>query len=217
MRLTQKLKELREDNYGKRPDDINQLIDAEIARLAGSGIIETAPKKGDKLADFNLPNQNGKYRHLSEFRAEGAVVVLFYRGGWCPYCNLELRVYQEMLEDIKKAGGSLVAITPELPDSSLSTIEKNELQFEVLTDQDMKYAKEIGIAFNLPQHIREIYDTFGLNLEEYNGKDGFDLPLAATFVIDKDGMVYSSYVKADYTYRKDPTEVISELKLLANR
>ena len=108
----------------------------------------------------------------------------------------------------------MVAITPELPDSSLSTTEKNALKFEVLTDVNSQYAASLGIVFSLPEELRSIYLSFGIEVEKHNGAGQFDLPLAATFVIAQDGTIASAFVEADYTARKDPTEVVAELKKL---
>ena len=180
--------------------------------LATSGITEAAPKVSDKLTSFNLPNQKGEAQSLEALLEKGPVVLTFYRGGWCPYCNLELRAYQEILSDIKMEGASLVAITPELPDASLSTSEKNELQFEVLTDKNSNYAREIGLVFTLPETLRPIYENFGIHIEEHNGSGQFDLPLAATFVLRQDGTIASAFVDADYTKRQEPSDVLNVLK-----
>jgi peroxiredoxin len=214
MNLTAELTKMREEGRAARPDNINEIIDREINRLSESGMTESAPKAGQTLMDFKLPNQNGNYVHLQELREQGPVVIIFYRGGWCPYCNLELRAYQEVLADIKATGAKLVAITPELPDSSLTTAEKNELQYDILTDENMEYASRLGLSFTLPESVREIYDGFGIDLQGHNGIGKFNLPLAATFVVDTNGMIISSFVKVDYTYRKSPMEVVAELKSL---
>ena len=143
--------------------------------------------------------------------------MTFYRGGWCPYCNLELRAYQAVLPEIKAAGATLVAITPELDDASLSTSEKNELEFEVLTDANSDYARELGLVFTLPERLRPIYESFGINVEEHNGEGQFDLPLAATFVVDVDGSIARAFVDADYTLRAEPSDVVEVLRSLVKQ
>ena len=176
-----------------------------------------APKTGDRLEDFTLPNHLGETRSLAALRERGPVVVTFYRGGWCPYCNLELRAYQAVLPEIKAAGATLVAITPELPDASLSTSEKNELEFEVLTDANADYARKLGLVFKLPERLRPIYQGLGINIEEHNGEGQFDLPLAATFVVDIDGFIASAFVDADYTSRAEPSDVVEVLQSLVKQ
>jgi len=140
--------------------------------------------------------------------------MTFYRGGWCPYCNLELKAYQDQLTNIKAENATLVAITPELPDVSLSTAEKNALEFEVLSDVNSDYARSLGLVFSLADELRPIYLSFGIEIEKHNGEGQFDLPLAATFVIAQDGTVASAFVDADYTTRQEPAEVVAALKTL---
>jgi len=216
MNLNQQLKDLRNQNRKLIPDDIYAILENATKELSDSDIVKNAAKKGDKLKDFQLTNHLGKRLRLAELREKGPVVITFYRGGWCPYCNLELRAYQESLKDIKAAGATLVAITPELPDASLTTLEKHDLKFEVLSDVNSDYAREIGLIFTLPEEIRSIYDSFGIEVEKHNGKGQFDFPLAATFIVNVDGTITSSFVDADYTLRKDPSEVVQELKSIVN-
>ncbi|GAU07378.1 peroxiredoxin-like family protein [Desulfoplanes formicivorans] len=214
MSLTEKLAELKAQNLAKIPKDAQKIMLADLEKLAKSDLVENAPKQGDTLKDFTLPNHNGETRHLATLRQNGPVVIIFYRGGWCPYCNMELHAYQQALPDIKAAGATLVAITPELPDASLTTAEKHGLEFEVLTDQNSTYAREIGIVFTLSQELRPIYTSFGIDIEGHNGKNQFDLPLAATFVVDTNGTIAYAFVAADYTLRADPADVVKALRSL---
>lgn len=211
MSLTEKLSDFNRQSKAKRSEETNAIMAKATEELIQSGIAENAPRKGGKLPEFTLPDQLGEKRNLTELRKNGPVVVMFYRGGWCPYCNLELAAYQEALPEIRAAGATLVAITPELPDASLSTAEKHALEFEVLTDINADYARQIGIVFTLPEKLRSLYESFGHNIEEYNGTGQFDLPLPATFIVDTDGTIVSAFVDADYTLRKDPEEIIKEL------
>jgi len=198
----------------KVPADIQALMLQATQNLADTGITLKAPKTGEKLPEFSLSNPQGNLVTSTELLKNGPLVITFYRGGWCPYCNLELREYQKHLDEIKALGATLVAITPELPDASLSTSEKNELQFEVLSDVNAEYAKNLSVVFSLPEELRPIYLSFGINVEEHNGEGQFDLPLAATFVIKQDGTVASAFVEANYTLRQEPSEVIETLKTL---
>ncbi|TWX70432.1 peroxiredoxin-like family protein [Colwellia sp. C1TZA3] len=214
MALTEKLNEFKKGFTENVPQDIQALMQQATQNLADSGIVLNTPKKGDKLAEFSLVNAQGTDVSLSSLLEDGPVVITFYRGGWCPYCNLALRAYQDSLAEIKALGATLVAITPELADASLSTTEKNELQFEVLTDTNAKYAKDLGLVFTLPEELRPIYSSFGIEVEEHNGANQFDLPLAATFVVAQDGTIASAFVEEDYTLRQEPSEVIKVLKSL---
>ncbi|MEB3229941.1 MAG: peroxiredoxin-like family protein [Leptolyngbyaceae bacterium] len=130
------------------------------------------------------------------------------------YCNLELRAYQQVLPEIKALGATLVAITPETPDHSLTTTEKNELGFEVLSDVGNHVARQLGLVFTLPERLRPIYTSFGIDVAAHNGDQNFELPLAATYVINTDGTVVHAFVEADYTKRDDPEAVVKVLKQL---
>ena len=180
--------------------------------LINSQIAENGLKTGQKMPDFTLSNAVGKNITLSNLLAQGAVVITFYRGGWCPYCNLELRALQEILPAIEAKGATLVAISPELPDKSLSTKEKNELAYEVLSDRHNQLAKQLNLVFTLPESLRPIYANFGIDIPAHNGDSNFELPLPATYVVNTDGTVVYSFVNADYTQRANPQEIIDVLK-----
>ncbi len=214
MSLKKQLSTLKAQRFANLPEKIQKIMSDDLNTLSKSGLVEGAPKAGEKLKNFKLSNHLGESRSLAALRENGPVVVTFYRGGWCPYCNLELRAYQEILPQIKEAGATLVAITPELPDASLSTSERNALDFEVLTDTNSDYAREIGILFTLSEELRPIYESFGIDIEKHNGNGQFDLPLAATFVVDVDGTIACAVVDADYTLRAEPSDVINVLKSL---
>ncbi|MEM8733012.1 MAG: peroxiredoxin-like family protein [Planctomycetota bacterium] len=216
MSLQEQLSQQKAAVVEQLPADIVEVMVRNTQELLDSGIEERAPKVGDQLAAFELPNQDGHTVKLAELLQQGPVVVTFYRGGWCPYCNLELRAYQQALPQINASGATLVAITPELPDQSLSTKEKNELEFQVLTDKDATYARELGLVFTLPEELRPIYQNFGIDVEQHNGEGQFDLPLAATFVIGSDGNVAYAFATADYTQRAEPSEVVQILESLTS-
>ena len=180
--------------------------------LAESGIADRTLKPGDKAIDFTLPNATGDRVNLQQLLNKGAVVVSFYRGGWCPYCNLELRALQQYLPQIQALGANLIAISPETPDNSLSTAEKNELTFEFLSDVGNKVAKEYGLVFALPETLRGVYEGFNIDLPAHNGDRTFELPISATYVIAADGTVLYSFADPDYTKRLDPEEIINALQ-----
>jgi len=211
MSLSDQLIEIREATKQNVPADTYAAMMKATKDVIESKIAEKAPKVGQKLLNFNLPNALGEMRSLNQLLANGPLVLTFYRGGWCPYCNLELQAYQQVLGEIKAAGATLVAITPELPDASLSTSEKNELAFEVLTDKNAAYANQLGIVFTLAEELRPIYLNFGIDIEKHNGEKQFELPLAATFIIDTDGTISSAFVDADYTVRQEPSDVVETL------
>ena len=180
--------------------------------LIATGIENDALKTGDKAPLFSLPNQNNEIRSLAERLDDSMVVLTFYRGGWCPYCNLELNAFQKMVPEFESAGVKLVAISPEVPDHSLTTQEKHDLSFDILYDKGNKIAKEFGLVFTLPQEIRSIYDTFGIDVVGHNGDETFELPVPATYIINQSGEIVYHFVDPDYTKRSEPADVLAAVK-----
>ena len=201
-------------NFLKKADTRKiRVFDEGVEDVALKGLTASAIKKGDQYLDFSLKNAQGTEVQLSEVLAKGPIVLTWYRGGWCPYCNMQLRAFQQILPEIESLGAELVALTPELPDNSLSTQEKNELSFEVLTDQDNTVAKQYGLVFKLIPEV-SVYYKDAFDLEVYNGNTTDELPLAATYVIDRDGVIKYAFLDADYRVRAEPSEVLEVLKRL---
>ncbi|MEM9353187.1 MAG: peroxiredoxin-like family protein [Planctomycetota bacterium] len=196
------------------PDDIRQVFKTAIDDLKATGIEASALNEGDQAFDFSLPNATGNEIQLSDLYAKGPVVLTWYRGGWCPYCNISLQAMQQALPAIQSAGGTLVAVTPETPDNTLTTTEKNELKFIVLSDAGNQIASEYGLVFKLADAVSPLYKRFGIDLEATNGTDSDELPLAATYVIDATGKIRWAFLDADYTKRAEPADVVEALKAL---
>jgi len=148
---------------------------------------------------------------LTSFDSE-FLVISFYRGGWCPYCNLELKALQEILPELKELGADLIAVTPETPDNSLTTSEKNELSFSVLSDVNNTYAKSLGLVFQMPENLRELYHSFNLNVDVHNGNKDYELPMPATFIVNEQREIIYSFVPEDYTERLEPEIILNFLK-----
>ncbi len=212
MTLTQELQHLREQFKANQPEKVKAIMDQATQDLINSGIAETALKVGDRSPDFSLANAVGQPVDLQSLFSKGLVVISFYRGEWCPYCNLELRTLQKYLPKIQELGANLVAISPQTPDHSLSTTEKNELTFEVLSDQGNQVAKQFGLVFTVPEELRPIYQEFGIDLPSHNGNQTFELPIPATYVVATDGTIIHRFVNPDYTQRLDPEEIITALQ-----
>ncbi|MDJ1183955.1 peroxiredoxin-like family protein [Roseofilum casamattae] len=214
MSLTQDLQNTQQEIRAGHSESIRATMDTATEQLRTSGIIEQACKTGDIAPDFSLPNATGKTVVLSELLKTGPVVVSYYRGQWCPYCNLELRALQQIVPDLRDRNATLVTISPQTPDNSLSTSEKNELTFEVLSDVGNQVARSYGLVFALPESLRPLYQNFGLDIPAHNGDDTFELPIPATYVIAPDGKVALGFVDADYTKRLDPSEILAALDAL---
>ncbi|WP_396600317.1 peroxiredoxin-like family protein [Algibacter sp. R77976] len=172
-----------------------------------------AIKIGQKAPNFELPNQEGKPILLATLLEQGPVVVTFYRGDWCPYCNLQLRALQAKLNDIHALGATLVAISPQVPDGSLTESEISKMEFIVLSDQDAKVAQQYGVAWEVPEFLMEhMRVDRGLNLDKVNNGNGAILPIPATFILNTNSVVTWNYVNVDYRTRSEPDEIIEALK-----
>ncbi|MEP5340370.1 MAG: peroxiredoxin family protein [Algibacter sp.] len=182
-----------------------------IEHVEQSGVLNKAKQVGDLAPDFTLNNALGKPIALKDHLKKGNVILTWYRGGWCPYCNLTLRALQADLKNFKALGANLIALTPELPDNSISTSKKNELEFEVLSDVGNEIAKAYGTVFKLADEVSEIYNaSFGLNT--YNGDASNELPIAATYIINEQGKIIYAFLNEDHRTRAEPSELINFLK-----
>lgn len=168
-------------------------------------------KEGDIFPDFTLENAIGDKVKLTDMLKGGPLVITFYRGTWCPYCNIELLGYEAILNDIRKAGGNFLAISPEVPDLSMDFIERKNFTFEVLSDRDNQLANKLGIVFEVGSEVLKLYNGFGIDLEVTQGNNKNSLPIPATYVIDPNRTISLAYVDADYTKRFEPVDVLKYL------
>ncbi|PKG52714.1 peroxiredoxin-like family protein [Olleya sp. 1-3] len=203
----------RQDGASKFTEEKKKIYADGIASVSDSGILDTALNVGDKALDFSLKNQLNQTVSLYDQLKDGPVVLTWYRGGWCPYCNITLHYLQDKLPEIKTAGATLLALTPELPDNSLNTSEKNNLEFSVLSDVGNVIGKNYGVVFKLTPEVATIYNN-GFGLNEKNGDASNQLPLAATYVIDTNGIIQYAFLDADYTKRAEVSEIVTALKKL---
>ena len=212
MTLTAQLKALANDSVNRHPGIAQDLMKDAIDELKQSSIIENAYKTGDTLPKIELPNATGKQINIQDILATGKKVILtFYRGGWCPYCNLELKALQNHLSEFEAKNAKLIAISPEAPDSSLSTTEKNNLSFQVLSDKNNEVAKSLNLVFKLPDYLQNLYKKFGIKLDDNQQNTNQELPIAATYVVDTNGKIIFHYLEEDYKLRADPEEILKVL------
>ena len=190
------------------------LVAADNRRLLESGLADRALKEGARFPRATLPDQLGRPIDIASLLERGPLVVVFYRGGWCPYCNLELRAYQQALPRIVGEGGTLVAVSPETPDHTLDTAQKNELAFPVLSDTRGELADALGIRFRLTPEIKALYEKFGHDLPARNGDGEWALPMPATYVVSRDGRIAFAFVDPDYRSRAEPSAVVGALRRL---
>ena len=214
-----KLKELTdakiESGRQNNPEFMNG-VDAIIEQEKAFEKGKDAIKIGQKAPDFELPNAEGKSIVLKSLLEKGPVVITFYRGNWCPYCNLQLRALQAILYDIYALGATLIAISPQVPDGSLTEDEISKMDFIVLSDQDAKVALQYGVTWQVPEFLAEhMRVDRKLDLEKVNNGNGNVLPIPATFILGQDGIVTWNYVNVDYRTRSEPEEIIEALKRLS--
>lgn len=194
---------------------IAKLIAGDIEDLRASVILDRAAKAGDAMpVTANLLDAHGRAFDLAALVAEKPLIITFYRGGWCPYCNLELRAYQTLLAEIEAAGGALVAVTPELPDHAMTTAEKNDVAFTVLSDVGGAFSSALGIRFTLSDAVRPFYEKAGHALPDRNGDGTWALPMPATFVIHRGGTIAEAFIEPDYRKRLDPRAALAVLQSL---
>lgn len=214
MSLKEQLADYRAGWFKRVPAERQAVMERHINELR-NGLAKTALKAGDRAPVIALTNAKGVLVDIKSLLNRGPVIVTFYRGGWCPYCNLELRAFQKILPEIRAAGASLVAISPEKPDDTLSTTEKNALDFEVLSDIGQKIGRAFGLVYTFSDELKWAYREFGLDIPGKNGADEWALPISATYVIGQDGKIMYAYSDADYRDRAEPAEVLKILMEVA--
>jgi peroxiredoxin len=194
------------------PVEVVKALVSEIDGVVRSGAGAKAPFAGDKAPPFKLPDALGHQVSLDSLLNEGRVVISFYRGQWCPYCDLQLRAYQEILPQIRALGANLVAISPQTPDESLSTAAKRKLEFRVLSDSGNRVARAYGLVWKVPPGLEAIQRGFGVDLAASNGDTSNELPVPGTFVLGADGRIVLGYANADWRQRLEPAEIIRALE-----
>ena len=212
--LSEKIQAFQAEIIPTIPEDTLNMMMTELQTLIASGLAESAKKTGDLLPAFNLPNANNEPLDSDSLLSNGPLVISFYRGAWCPYCNLEINALQQRLADINAAGAQLIAISPQTPDKSLDQLNRSQLNFEILSDIGNKLAKECGLVFTLPQPLRPVYEAWQIDIPGHNADDSFELPIPATYIIDQTGKIRYAHVDMDYTKRLEPEIIIEQLKVL---
>jgi peroxiredoxin len=191
------------------------LYEAKIEQLRADFALASAVSVDEAAPDFALPNAAGKSIVLKQLLRSGPVILTFYRGGWCPYCNIQLRAYQSILPQISASGARLVAISPQLPDNSLDTVNKNALTFDVLSDVRNEVARSYGLVYSLPEEIRAALRSNNKALPSINGDDSWELPVPATYVVARDQHVALAYIEVDYRKRLEPKALLTCLNSLS--
>ncbi|WP_405551117.1 peroxiredoxin-like family protein [Streptomyces sp. NBC_01171] len=214
MSLNAELRTFYEARQQQIPVEVREIMNKASAELAASGQADRALGAGAQAPRFTLPSATGETIALDQLLPQGPVVLTFYRGAWCPYCNIALRSLQQHHRDITERGAQLVAVSPQIPDESLTLTEKHGLAFTVLSDVGSDTAKAYGLAFDLPDDLAAVYDKLGFDLHRVNGGHRRTLPLPATYVIDQTGTIRWAFADTDYTRRAEPTDILAALDAL---
>ncbi|WP_158817581.1 peroxiredoxin-like family protein [Methylocapsa sp. S129] len=214
MSLQDRLDAFKTEFLKKVPPEAAGIMDKATAALVASGQAKQALGVGGEAPKFNLPSADGAVVASSDLLAKGPLVVVFYRGAWCPYCNLDLKAIEETASDIRALGASLIAISPQTAPNSRKMQEQNGLSFPILSDQGGAIAEAFGLRFRLPDDLVKLMTGFGVDLAMYNDDPNGTLPMPARYVIDKNGIVAYAEVSPDYTRRPDPSELLPTLRRL---
>jgi peroxiredoxin len=177
--------------------------------IASTGVVERAKKMGDAAPDFTLPDAQGGTFNLKAAMAKGPVVVTWFRGEWCPFCNKQLVGLQERMKDFEAAGATVVAISPQNMDHTQATMTKDSVKFHMLSDEGFKVGEMYGVKYEMPAAMREQLKKYNLDLSKYNGGEGNALPLTATYVIDQQGTITYAFLDPDYTKRASPDDLLA--------
>jgi peroxiredoxin len=214
--LAEELAKLKTVSQARAAPERVLMVERAIARLKDeSGIENRALKEGQLAPDVALPDVSGRRIRLRDLWRNGPLVIVFYRGAWCPYCSLQLRAWEGQLNALRHHGASLVAISPQPPDHSMTATQQNGLAFTVLSDSTLEAAEAFKIDFTLPAELIDLYGRLGHDLPVLNGNGRWTLPMTATYLIDTRGQIVYSHIDADYRERAEPTEVLSRLASIA--
>ncbi len=212
MSIAEQTQELLHTFVSSQTTEVQNDIKNSFEEMLATEISDKTLISGNKAINFSLPNALGNQVSLSEELNKGPVVLSFYRGGWCPYCNIEFAALNNVLPQIKALGATLIGVSPETADSTVSTIEKHDLQFEVLSDSGNKIADQFGLVLSVPSVMRPHYLSWGIDVPAANGDESYDLPIPATYVIDTSGFISAHFVNKDYTQRMEPEDIMAALQ-----
>ncbi len=197
--------------------DAQKVFESAIDDLRKSEMMSDVLKTGSKAPDFKLFNQRGKLIQLSKLLSKGPVVLTFYRGSWCSYCNQELKALHKILPRLNDFGATLVAVTPELSSGLQKTARLIGSDFSLLSDVNSKVSKAYKLVYRLPDNVNVLYKGFGIDLDKANGENSQSLPLAATYLIDTDGKIQFDFIEADYKQRVNKDQLLASLKSLVKK
>jgi peroxiredoxin len=211
--LAERLDMYRDASSRLRPD-FAQAYDELVDRLGVLERGEVGPQVGERLAEFSLPDQHGRLLSLSSLLQAGPAVISINRGHWCPYCRLELRSLAAVHRSVAEAGASIVSITPDTAEFTSAYSAAQELPFPLLTDVDLGYSLSLGLIFWIGADVGRLYRDAGIDLGRYHRGSGQFLPVAAKFIVGKDGLVKARHVDIEFRRRMEPDAIVTALRAL---
>ncbi|NME69652.1 peroxiredoxin-like family protein [Flammeovirga aprica] len=213
MELQESLSRLKEKIEGGMPAEFVEIMHQATRDLEASGIGDGILKAGDKAPTFSLPNHNGEIVSSEELLKEGPLVITFYRGVWCPYCNTDLAFLKRYKTQLDEMGVKMVSISPQTIENNLKIVEQQRLNFDLLRDEENNIADQFGLKWEMEDPLKSLYnDKFNIKLNDYNGDDTWTLPVPARFIIGTDGVIKYAEYSVDYTKRPNPDVLVSELQ-----
>lgn len=213
MTFQDRLVNLKEKIESGLPDEAIHIMHNATKALEETGIEAAILKVGEKAPEFSLPDQNGQLVSSKELYQKGPIIITFYRGVWCPYCNLDLSNLKRYMNEFEAVNATLLSISPQIEKYNAQIVERQRLPFNLLSDLGNEVAEKFGLRWTMVDPLRSLYDNqFKINLPIYNGENSWTLPMPARFLIDTEGIVRYAEAKADYTNRPNPDELIAVLK-----
>lgn len=215
MSLAQQLEELTAKLRALVPAERLATIDRAIENLHAANPAAHALKSGEQAPGFELPDGDGMLWRSADLLRSGPLVVVFYRGRWCAYCNAQLVALQQIHSRIAGAGASLLAISPQTQKHSYMTRDMHRLRFPVLSDAGNQVARMFGLVYRVPPELQTMYESIFTKLPGYNGDASWELPLAATYVVQPSGMISFTRVDEDWRRRAEPEGILTALRVPA--
>ena len=197
--------------------ELHEPYEAALAELRRTDFLDHALRAGDHFPDFMLPNAEGRLLSLQDLLAEGPLVLTFFRGEWCPYCQVVLDALEEVQDSIAVQGATLVAVTPESGGRALETKKRHNAHYEILSDLDNGLGLQCGVVFRLPDPYRRLLEQYDIDHGKRHGNDSWFLPVPATYVVDQDGVIQWAFLDLDFTKRAEPSTIVELLAGLKRR
>ncbi|MCF8481861.1 MAG: AhpC/TSA family protein [Rhodospirillum sp.] len=198
------------------PQSVIETMRRATAELIASGAAQRALKAGDRLPAFTLSDPDGNAVSSNDLLSKGPLVISFYRGVWCPYCNMELQALQEALPQFEALGAKLVAISPQNPVNSRKSVRQNNLSFPILSDPHNDVAAAFGLRFEMPDYLVDLYKSLKNDLPAFNDDPSWTLPMPSRYVVGQDGTILYAEVNPDYTRRPEPEDMLPALRRAAS-